>query len=117
MSWQEEEFVAVEERSAERRETVRARDGFGVAEFVRAGIAAERELISAVDLFDRVVACVGLHSRGERLGFIDRESAVEQVQRLDRRGGFAPVCSALTGIGTIERAEHRLAFASDFMRI
>ena len=35
VSWQEEEFVAVEQRAAERGEAVLAHDGFGVARFRR----------------------------------------------------------------------------------
>ena len=91
--------------------------GSASREFVGAGIATEGELVGAADLLRDVVAGLRLHAGGEGVGLLEGEAAVEEIQCLDRRGGFAAAGGALAGVGTIEGAEHGLAFAADLVRV
>jgi hypothetical protein len=62
-------------------------------------------------------AGLGADPAGEGVGFLEHEAAVEEIERLQWRGGFAASGGALAGIGAVERAEDRLAFASDLVGV
>ena len=98
VSREEEELVAVEERAAERGQAVLARDGFGFEEFLSTRLAAEGELVGACDLGRERIARIFLNAGGEGGGLVEGEAAVEEVQRLNRSGRFAPARGALPGV-------------------
>src|SRR5436190_709024 len=96
---------------------MRGDHGPGVCQLGGTGIATEREFVGAADLFRGVIADLGLHADGEGVSLFESETAVEKVERLNRRGALTPARGALAGVGTIESSEHRLALAADLVRV
>src|SRR5690606_6147262 len=90
-SRQKQKLVAVEQGPPEHSEAVLGDGGSDFGEFVRGRIAEECDLKRTTDL------CLGLRffpdlaldAFREGGGLLQSETAVEEVQRLDRRGRFA----------------------------
>ena len=91
--------------------------GHRVAQLSGGGFAGEGELPCVADLCGDVVTGFLLHASGEGMRMIECETAVEEIQRLDRRGAGAADGGALAGVGAIEGSEDGFRFTTDFVRV
>src|SRR5207248_8640119 len=76
------------------------------------GLARKGEAVSGVDLFVEF-ATGGLDdARGEALRPFQSQFAVQQVERLQRRGGDVSARTAFVGVGHVEAFKKRVARVS-----
>src|SRR6266446_3467774 len=117
ISFQESEFICVQNDAAERGEVARAAEIIGDAELAGIGFALECELPCAADLFCRINTSVPFELFSEERGLLMDKLAVEQIQRLQwRRGARAPRL-VLAGVRAIERAEGRVLRDADLRHV
>src|SRR5581483_6511359 len=114
-SGQKQELVAVEQHTPQQWQSAFPHNRRGTLNFAIGGLTAQGELKCTPHLVDRIITSVLLHSRAKRLCRVERESAVEQVERLNWREGFPATRCALAAIGAVEGAEHSISLTANFV--
>ena len=83
----EKEFVRVQQRTAERWKTVLLDEFERTSGFRRFGGTCVGEFVRGGDLFGNITSSFAGGTGGQLFGLLDEEGAVEEVQRLQWRGG------------------------------
>ena len=96
------EFIAVEDQTAQIRQTVLARVTSEFLSFCRSGRAVQRKLIRPCDLRVEVVSHA-THALGEMLAVANDKAVVEHRQSLQCRHGEVSGRGQLRGISAVER--------------